>query len=362
MVQSKGIHALSQVKFIGEDRARAIVESLGIESIDELVEAAQRGALLEVPGIGKATQARILDSALLCQAAIETPQEADPAPTPEVDAPVTPPQSARAFLESVLICPNCGHDSLESRYSSLVCSACRREYSEHKGAVDMAPPYISPQNPTQRVMESAFYAKYYESFMRPKLTSVVSTRSLDHEYELSTKYLELESGSRVLDVACGTANFSRHFAKHAASQGLEDVHVVGVDLSIAMLERAHAYVQREGLGQSVCLMRGDATKLPLHRSSFDRLHCAAALHFMSDPDEALSQFARVLSPDGVCVLTTFVRGRGRVRRLLKSLMQRPTGFGWFEPDDLTRRLNQAGFDVMSTSVDGDASTVKARRI
>lgn len=129
-----------------------------------------------------------------------------------------------------------------------------------------------------------------------------------------------------------------------------------------MLGRAHQYIQREGLTQHVALMRGDATKLPLQRGSFDRIHCAAALHFMSDPDEALSQFARVLTPDGICVLTTFIKGRGVLRRLVKSLLKRPTGFGWFSEDDLTRRLNQAGFEVVAQSVDGDAITVKARRI
>lgn len=257
MVQSKGIRALSQVKFIGEERAQAIVDSLGIESVEEVVEAARSNALLKVSGIGKATQKRILESALMVLASstpsatppseqssaktsppekkaktsstkpkkspnktkapsAKTPstKKADRAPDHPV-APVTPkaqpaqePQAARAFLERVLICPNCGHDGLEGRYSSLVCSACRREYSEHKGAVDMAPPYSKSHNPTQRVMESEFYAKYYEAIMRPRLTAVVSSRGLDHEYELSTRYLELKSGSRVLDVACGTANFA----------------------------------------------------------------------------------------------------------------------------------------------------------
>lgn len=52
---------LAQVPEVGPTRAAALVEALGIESLDELGEAARAGRLRQVRGIGPATEARILD-------------------------------------------------------------------------------------------------------------------------------------------------------------------------------------------------------------------------------------------------------------------------------------------------------------
>lgn len=397
---SQAVTLLTQVKHVSASRAKRFAEELNIQTIDELIKAAEADQLTSISGVGQKTQSAILDAAqsLLAdlarpaEVAIESPEEETSQPedvdvvdVPAVDAPIeskeevlvdttpqvveTPettasdePADARDVLQAMLICPNCGHESFDARYSSVVCLACRREYTQHLGAVDLAPPYRTKHNLTQRLMETNFYAKYYEGMMRPRLTRTVTKRTLDEEYVLATKYLSFTPGMRLLDVACGTGNFTRYFAKAARAMGLDDAYIVGADLSMSMLEHAHQYIKQEHLEQTIALMRADASRLPLQPGSFTHLHCAAALHFMDDPDEVLHQFARVLVPDGIFVLSTFIKGKGLLRRGVKKLAKIPTSFGWFDVNDLHQRLNQAGFEVIAESIEGDAITLKTRRI
>ena len=274
-----------------------------------------------------------------------------------VPAVVTP----RQRLAATLRCPICGHDGLDLRSALLTCSACRREYNFQSGVADLAPPTQPTRNLSQRLMETKAYAKFYEDLMRPRLTHVVSERTMREEYALSAELLELDDRQdvRLLDIACGTGNFTRYFAQRLV--GKPDFLLAGVDLSWPMLETARSYIRREGLENRVFLVRGNAIHLPLQTRAFNTLHCSGALHMFDDIDGALRSFARVLEPGGVCVIGTFVLGEGVLRRAVKRAAEIPTKFHWFTQKELFHRLEAAGFDVVSHDREGDAITVKAIR-
>jgi ubiquinone/menaquinone biosynthesis C-methylase UbiE len=259
-------------------------------------------------------------------------------------------------LLRALRCGACGHDGLVEAPGALRCPVCARDYVVIGAVPDLAEPEAAPANLTQRLMETRFYARFYEDVMRPRLTSTVTRRTLPQEYELSTAWLDLSESSRVLDVACGTGNFTRAFAT-AAPGAL----VVGADLSWSMLEQAEALAHEHGLRDALHFVRLDATQMPVASEAFDRVHCHAALHFMDDPDAALRNFARVLQPGGICVIGTFLQRGNVVTRLSKRVSSWMTGFGWFEKENLRRRMERAGFVVERESVVGDAITVRARK-
>lgn len=422
------IEKLSQVKNVGTQRATLMYEQLEVRSLEELVELAQQGELTNLSGIGKATQEKILAAALAAVEAETASSEDEPevveesaepvdAPAPEtpsvteakieveqeavvieVEARVSTETEAEAEVEptaeaevevgaeaeaeesaparetsldrflGVLICPNCGNESFDVYGASLTCTACRREYNFQEGVADLAPPYRKGANMSQRVMESRFYSRFYEEIMRPRLTSIVTERTLREEYALSTELLDLQADSRVLDVACGTGNFTRYFAQrldalsvHEDGEVRSDALLVGVDLSWPMLETARKYIRRDQLEERLFLVRGDATRLPMQRGAFDRLHCAGALHMMDDIDEALRNFACVLEPGGICVIGTFTLGKGLLRKLAKRVAEVPSKFHWFSQKELYQRMERAGFEIIEESVEGDAITVKARK-
>ena len=400
---------LTQVKYVGSAVADQMYEELSIRSLEDLVEAAEKGWLRDIKGIGESRAEQMLESArevLESQperstsgtpadeertgdvsvknvreadaeraAPDEEPEEAaeesEPAqPTPESATPEPEPAHKRRpkpridrFVDR-LRCPACGHDTFDRTEATLTCTACRREYSIQNGIADLAPPNIKPGGLAQRVMESKLYSKFYEKVMRPNLTKLVSPRSMDDEKALSAEMLELDTDSVVLDIACGTGNFSRYFAETIAgtAAGYDETSlVVGMDISWPMLQKARDYLRRDGLNDRIFLVRGDATRIPIGRESFNRLHCAGALHLMDDIDEALRNFARVLEPGGICVIGTFLVHGNSLERLAKKVAEIPTQFHWFERDELHDRLERTGFEVLEDSIAGEAITVKAKR-
>lgn len=378
MSKSETIEELAHVKNVGAVRAALMYDNLGIRSLRDLIEAAERGDLQSISGIGKKTEEGILRSARRRMASLEaTPApepparapEPAPAPTPappEARPKPTPAHAAERFW-SLLVCPNCGNDSFEPRNLSIMCTACRREYDFQGQLADLMPPYRKKAGLLQRVLETRVASKLYEGELRPRLTALATPRTMSQEYLLSANLLDIEPGDLVLDAACGTGNFTRYFAQRLEEVEAADAPerpglIVGMDLSSAMLEQARSYLERDDLSSRVCLLRGDVTRIPVQRAVFDRVHCAGALHLVEDADETLRNFARVLKPRGVCVLSTVIYGRGLVRKLLKRGTERAMQMRWFTLEELRDKLERAGFELLVESVVKDTLTIKARRL
>ena len=361
--REEAIGSLAEVKGVGEVRAGQLYDELGVTSVEELVDAATRGELVRLKGVGAKKQQSILESARAHGAGTEAVEvvvadggagQGAEAAEPEADA-----RDMWSRVLDDLVCPNCGAEGMESAVT-VTCKACRREYLVQDGVMDLAPPYARRGGWAQRVMETRFYSSYYEDVMRPRLTGLVSGRTMAQEMMLSAELLELREGARVLDVACGTGNFTRHFAQELEALGGASA-LVGMDLSWPMLEEAVRFRARDGWDDALVLVRGDATRMPFKRATFDRLHCTAALHLMSDIDGALRNFARVLVPGGVCVIGTFTRESNGLRGWLKKATPGRVRFHWFTREELRDRIGRAGFEVELESVSRDAITVKARR-
>lgn len=104
----------------------------------------------------------------------------------------------------------------------------------------------------------------------------------------------LQSTDRVLDVACGTGDFARAFAKAGPAQ------VVGSDFSARMLALAAA---RPVARAQWC--RADGTALPFADESFDVVSCAFGIRNFQNLARGLGEFHRVLRPGGRVVILEF---------------------------------------------------------
>ncbi|WP_269432529.1 class I SAM-dependent methyltransferase [Haloferax profundi] len=94
--------------------------------------------------------------------------------------------------------------------------------------------------------------------------------------------LELDSRTNILDVGCGTGEFTRILADES------DARVVGVDADTDLLSTT---ATRPGIEA----VAGDATRLPFADDSFDLVVCQALLVNLPDPIAAVREFARVSS-------------------------------------------------------------------
>jgi SAM-dependent methyltransferase len=193
----------------------------------------------------------------------------------------------------------------------------------------------------QNLMLSTVVPNIYERWWRPALGRVakgVFGPGMADEHRIARLLLALSPGDGVLDVGCGTGNFTRDFARSVGADGL----VVGLDVSQTMLERAVRDTEAAGFDQ-VAYVRGDAQDLPFVDHSFDAVCCFAALNLFADPYAALDSFTRVLTPGGRLAIFTSARGRSMPLRTVETVIQRRSGMNLFERDELVDALLDRGF-------------------
>ena len=96
----------------------------------------------------------------------------------------------------------------------------------------------------------------------------------------------------VLDVACGPAGVSIQLATRTQA------HVVGLDLSEGMLGQGVINARDAGFADRITFLLGRGEQLPFADATFDALTFTYLLRYVSDPQAALKELARVVKPGG----------------------------------------------------------------
>jgi ubiquinone/menaquinone biosynthesis C-methylase UbiE len=107
-------------------------------------------------------------------------------------------------------------------------------------------------------------------------------------------------GSQVLDVAAGRGAVLFPAAEAVGSHG----RVVGIDLSTSMVEQTSREIEQRALS-NVSMQQMDAEHLQFPDESFDFILCGFAVFFFPQLDRALSEFRRVLRPQGCLGISTW---------------------------------------------------------
>ena len=108
---------------------------------------------------------------------------------------------------------------------------------------------------------------------------------------------QIESGHRVLDVACGTGVLVREAGARVGPTGF----AAGVDPDPGMLAVA------EQLAPTVEWRQGAAESLPYPDQAFDAVVCQFGLMFFADRRQALREMLRVLTPLGTLAVAVWDR-------------------------------------------------------
>jgi ubiquinone/menaquinone biosynthesis C-methylase UbiE len=170
----------------------------------------------------------------------------------------------------------------------------------------------------------------------------------------------IQSGERVLDVACGTGLVSLRAASAAGPGG----HVLGVDISEGMVERAREEAARQGCS-SATFQRMDAETLDVPDAQFELAICALGLMYVPDPVAALREMHRAVAPGGRAVAAVWGArtqcGWAEIFPIVERRVQSdvcPMFFRLGTGDALTRAFLDAGFsntrvERMSTILEYD---------
>ena len=108
--------------------------------------------------------------------------------------------------------------------------------------------------------------------------------------------VDTQEALKVLDVACGTADFTIEIAQKVA-KGSE---VIGVDISEGMMAVGREKIKKAGV--SAELIVADCEDLPYADNTFDRIAVGFGVRNFEHLELGLSQMCRVLTPGGKLVI------------------------------------------------------------
>lgn len=108
-------------------------------------------------------------------------------------------------------------------------------------------------------------------------------------------------GQYVLDLAGGTGDLAKVFAKRVGPQGL----TILSDINSSMLAEGRKRLLDEGIVQNIQFVEADAEKLPFKENYFDCITIAFGLRNVTDKMAALRSMYHVLKPGGKLLVLEF---------------------------------------------------------
>jgi len=156
------------------------------------------------------------------------------------------------------------------------------------------------------------------------------------------------AGTSWLDAGCGTGTLSRFLAGRGC-------RVLGVDAAMAMVEVADQLALHGDQSVHLKFERVETiAQLPLANEACDGVLCSSVLEYVSDVDACLREFARVLRPGGLLLVS--VPNRHSIVRLTQAgcfRLGKWLGRSWiafmdysrnqYSANEFERRLGASGF-------------------
>lgn len=101
----------------------------------------------------------------------------------------------------------------------------------------------------------------------------------------------------ILDIATGTGDLAIQFAQATQAQ-----RIVGLDLSVGMLEVAKQKVANSSWAKRIEFVKGDSEALPFEENTFDAITVSFGIRNFEHLKKGLSEILRVLKPGGIFVI------------------------------------------------------------
>lgn len=160
-------------------------------------------------------------------------------------------------------------------------------------------PYDEDRKALKKVRQAR--AKSAETYFSEIAESWDQLRALHYpEADIERAILQAVEGQsfdRIVDLGTGTGRMLTLLAPHARE-------AEGLDLSHHMLTVARANLNRAQV-KNARVRQGDVTRTPFEDSSADLVMVHQVLHYLENPEDVISEAARILRPGGQLLLVDF---------------------------------------------------------
>jgi len=175
-------------------------------------------------------------------------------------------------------------------------------------------------------VQSSIYDIIFKKFFYPRQKHVIET-------------MVIEPNQTILDVGIGTGMALPLYPKHSK--------VVGIDLSIHMLEEALKKKKKEGIDH-VELIEMDAEELAFADNSFDHVIATFVVSVVPDPVKLIREMKRVCKKDGSIILVNHFKSPnpviGGIEKMINPLCTR---LGWRTDVVLEHLIEDADLKVVN---------------
>jgi ubiquinone/menaquinone biosynthesis C-methylase UbiE len=120
---------------------------------------------------------------------------------------------------------------------------------------------------------------------------------------MHSTFLGLKPGMKIVDVGCGTGDFTRYLASLIPGK----CKIIGVDLRAANIRTAEKQTKKEGMAGRISFRKGDAYRIPVEDGWADLACCRTLLMHLTEPLKAVQEMTRVVRKGGA--VAAFERGR-----------------------------------------------------
>ncbi|WP_298705304.1 class I SAM-dependent methyltransferase [uncultured Veillonella sp.] len=185
-------------------------------------------------------------------------------------------------------------------------------------------------------------AKHYDL-----MNTILSFHQDAYWRRFAVSKLQLDTGHRLLDVACGTGMLTIE-----ALRQHPDISIEALDFSPEMLRRGRDRLAELNLLDKVNLVEGDAMDLPYEDNSFDAAMSAFALRNVPSIEVTLQEMMRVVKPGGYVVTLELAKPTmigfkqlyylyfEKILPVLGKLSKDKSSYAWL-PESLRRYPHQA---------------------
>lgn len=156
---------------------------------------------------------------------------------------------------------------------------------------------------------------YKDQHLRKKEQVAKMFNNIAHKYDFLNRFLSMgidvywrkkaitllkpHNPKVILDIATGTGDFALEAMR------LKPQKIVGVDISLGMIEHGIKKIQKKHLENTIELRLGDSEKLDFQDNTFDAVTVSFGVRNFENLKQGLKEIKRVLKPNGTLVVLEF---------------------------------------------------------